>query len=615
MPGTCAGPGRGAARRLRRTTGRLRRTIQRLRRLLALLVLVLLGFSGAGFRLACVQLIDHASLAEAAVLQRAQTVPLSPSRGRILDRRGEPLSDGRFTYRVAVYPGVVRTPAGDAAGQVAAACAPAGTGLDALAAALGVGRDALLDRLAVGGGLPVFVAAGLAPERAVRVMDLGLEGVAVVADEVRYGPRALARHAVGYVSGASGADGLEKAWDDYLGGRGPERLALFVDGRGQPLPGLGWRKLPAVGGGSPWTALPCDLVTTIDADVQRAVEEVLAAEVERGAAVVVDPADGDIMALDSRPQFDQGDVAGALKQDGGPLLDRVLAAYPPGSVLKPLVMAAALESRLVEPHERLTCVGEVSLEGRLVTCAARARGGHGELALEEALAVSCNVAFAEIGRRLGPQLASWAARFGLGRPTGVGLPGESGGVLPPDRSAATEPEAAFGQGSVMATPLQMALAYSAIANGGYLPAARLASGLRTPIGAGAFLSGRPGSAGESEPGIAGQGGPPAGHGGRRVISEFTAATVTAALCRAVEAGTGKAAAVVGSVAGKTGTAETGRVTPGGQELYDAWFAGFWPAYSPRLVIVVLMEDTTEGGGAAARVFGQILARILGLENG
>lgn len=561
-----------------------RRAVSRFRRLLTAFVLLGLGLGAALCRLAWVEVARYKPLAEAAVAQRAQTVPLGPTRGRILDRHGIPLSDGQLTYRVAAYPAVV-------------ASLPA-QARNVLARALGIRPTELVGRLAAAGGAPVYLAEGLDGRSVGRISGLGLEGVAVVADEERYGPAALAVHAVGYLSGAEGSDGLEKAWNQYLGGQAPQRLALFVDGRGRPMEQLGWRKLTVWEGTSPWTGLPCDLVTTIDADLQAAVEEALAAKVPRGAAVVAEPGSGDVLAMASRPVFDQGNVAAALGRSDGALLDRCLAAYSPGSVVKPLVLAAAIDAGIVRPGEVFECDGEAVVDGHQVSCTAKARGGHGKLTVEDALACSCNVVFAEIGARLGQdRLSEWLAKFGVGRATGVGLPGEAAGALPAFRAQAAEPEAAFGQGSVTATPLQVALAFSALANGGRLPGVGLAEELRSPIGAEARVSGR--------------GGSPAPGG--RVVSGFAAAAVTAALDQATREGTGRAAAVTGDVAGKTGTAETGRTGSGGQELYDGWYAGFWPSYAPRYVIVVLVEDTPVGGATAAGVFGDILSRILDLE--
>ncbi len=579
-------PGRSSRRSRRQRRFRLR-----FNRLLAFSILVLLGLGGLAFRLGWVQVARHGALAEAAVLQRAQTIPLRPTRGRILDRHGLPLSDGLFTYRVAVYPAVL--------GET-------GPGLGGLASALGQTRSALRDRLAAGKGAPVFVAGGLDAAEAALVMALGLEGVVVVTDEERYGPGAVARHAVGYLIGQTGADGLEKAWDSYLGGKGPELLALFVDGRGQPLAGLGWRKISVTGGASPWTSLPCDLVTTIDLGVQTAVEDALrAAGATRGTAVVLDPRTGDVLAMASRPVFDQGGVAASLERGDAPLINRAISAFPPGSVIKPLVLGAALEDGIVTPGAEFACEGRADVGGRAVTCTAQSRGGHGEMTVEQALAASCNVVFAEIGWSLGQdELRTWLGRFGLGQPTGVGLPGEAAGTLPPGVAESPEPEAAFGQGSLTVTPLQLALAYSVIANGGRLPACRLAVELEAPIGARAFVSRRPAAGASSDVSVV------SGRSSRRVLSASTAAAVTAGLARAAATGTGIAAAVTRDVAGKTGTAETGRVGPGGQELYDGWFAGFWPSYDPRYVIVVLIEDTPIGGGAAAAVFGNILEGIL-----
>lgn len=543
--------------------------------------------AGLGLRLAWLQLADHAHLAEAAVAQRAETVPLSPGRGRILDRHGVFLSQSRLTYRVAVYPDFL--PPGSPARQ-------------ALEKALGLGRGDLDARLGAGSA-PVFVAEGLDPARAVAVERLGLEGVAVVAGEERYGPGALARHVVGYVAGPAGGgrdprgsgpagagDGLEWAWDVFLAGRGPELLALFVDGRGQPLRELGWRKLYRAGGpSSPWTSLPCDLVTTIDAGIQRVVEEVMDRRVPRGAVVVMDPRSGEVLAMASRPEYRQDALAGYLERADGCLVNRALAAYPPGSVFKPFILAAALETGTAEPGERQVCTGTVAAGGREVACVARAQGGHGSLTLERALAVSCNVAFVRLGEELGwDRLREWVGRLGLGAATGVGLPGEQAGTLPPapgGSAGASPPELFLGQGGLEVTPLQVALAYAAIANGGRLPAVRLAAELISPIGARASL-------GPASP--------------RRVVSRFVAAGVTRALLAAVREGTGKAAAVTADVAGKTGTAETGRTDRAGAELYDGWFAGFWPAYDPRYVIVVLIEDTPVGGRAAAQAFGEIL---------
>ncbi|MEW6032178.1 MAG: penicillin-binding transpeptidase domain-containing protein [Bacillota bacterium] len=546
-----------------------------------------------GLRLAWVQVAAGAGLAEAAVAQRALAVPLSPSRGSILDRHGVSLSDSRTAYRVAVYPALL-------------ASEPAR--VEVLAGVLGFGATELLVRLG-GGTLPVFVARGLDAGAAAAVMALGLPGVAVVADESRYGPGALARHVVGYVSGAHpdapgggrGADGLELAWDPFLQGSGPAFLALFVDGRGEPIPELGWRKLHRDGSSSPWATLPCDLVTTLDITVQAVVEEVMDRLVSRGAVVVLDPRTGDILAMASRPDFAPWAVASHLGREDGPLVNRAIAAYPPGSILKPMVLAAALEEGLVRPDETFVCTGAASLGGREFSCHARPAGGHGELSVQEALSVSCNSVFLELAGRLGQdRLAAWSDRFGLGRASGVGLPGESTAALPATAAEGPDPGAGLGLGRVTLTPLQAARAYAVFARGGRAAEPRLAAALVSPVGARAGLGRRtPGD--EEAP------------GGARIISRFTAAAVTAGLVAAVRDGTGRGAGTVRDVAGKTGTVETGQATPDGRKLYHGWFAGYWPQYSPRLVITVLIEDTTVGGREAALVFGEILAGLTGGE--
>jgi len=549
---------------------------------------VLVAFCGLGLRLAWLGVVRHRPLALSAVEQRSLSVPLGPTRGDILDRFGRSLTDSRPVYRVAVYPALV--PAGSPA-------------LRLLAETLGVDPVELEEDLAAGGGAPVFVVNRLNAVRAASVKALGLRGVAVVAGEERYGPASGARHVVGYASlagaerqgpevpgeGLAGTDGLERVWDRILTGGGPARLSLFVDGRGRAIPGLGWRKTFPEETGSPWTAVPCDVVTTLNLDVQKAVEAVMDSRVARGAVVVMDPSGGDILAAASRPDYDQNDVASYLSRADGALLNRVTLAYPPGSVFKPLVMAAALEEGVVRPDETFECRGEVIAGGRLIRCHTWP-SGHGLISLREALAGSCNVAFVELGRRLGQEgLVEWARVLGFGSPTGAGLPGEQAGCLPGSTPAGPEPEAAFGQGSLLVTPLQVARAYAVLANGGRLVQPRLVERVVAPTGAEAAVA-RPGP-------------------GARVVSRFTAAEVTAALTAAVGEGAGRLAAVADGVAGKTGTAETGRTDQAGQELYHGWFAGYWPAWAPRYVVVVLIEDTPAGGAAAAAVFGEIISAL------
>lgn len=544
-------------------------------RLILLVVLATILSAVLTARLAWVQLASHARLAEAAVSQRAQVIPLSPTRGAVLDRTGVSLTGSRLSYTVAVYANYF----------------PAGSRqVSMLAAALGLSPSAVEARLDGRCG-PVYVARGVPPGTARRLGEIGLEGLALIADEVRYGADSVARHVVGY-AGQSGQAGLEEAWDSILAGRGPEFLALFVDGRGEAVESLGWRKLYSSAGGSPLVNLPCDIVTTLDVGVQRVVEEVMDRRVARGAIVVMDPWTGDVLAMGSRPDFDQARIDEELERTDGCLLNRALVAYPPGSAFKPVVMAAALEEGAVHRADRFACAGTVAADGREIACPAHSGRSDTEITLAEGLTVSCNTVFVRLWERLGQDaLREWAARFGFGRGTFSGLPGEETGSLPPTQAEKLEPDAAFGQGTVEVTPLQMACFFSAVANGGRSVFPRLVREVRSPAGTTASLAA-------------------AGPGRReRVMSEATAAQVAGALVAAVRDGTGRAAAVAPDVAGKTGTAETGRRDHSGRALHDAWFAGFWPAVVPRYVIVVVVEDTQAGGAHAASIFGEVLGGL------
>jgi penicillin-binding protein 2 len=334
--------------------------------------------------------------------------------------------------------------------------------------------------------------------------------------------------------------------------------------------------------------------------------------------VVLDVRSGAVLAAASAPRFDLNAMSGAdpsraaavLSDPGHPLFDRVSRmAIPPGSVFKTVAAAALLESGTIDSKTVFACRGYLKEPDRWRCAIYRHSGvGHGQVTLADALAQSCNVFFFHYADRLPPGfLASWADRFGFGRPTGIDLPGEAGGRVP--GAAAGRPEnhapkvadaklVAIGQGEFQATPLQVVRMMAAVANGGILVTPHVVNHIG-PVsikGTVPFL----GIADDAFPTPLPQ--PIPG------LSAATLKTIREGLQRVVSDAKGTAHATVATpsvrIAGKTGTAETG---PGRRE--HAWFAGYVPADRPKVALVVVLEHAGNAAETACPVAKRLILRM------
>jgi len=395
-----------------------------------------------------------------------------------------------------------------------------------------------------------------------------------------------------------GKRGIERIYDAWLfGTKGRERYRVDAGGRVVELlnaqaPRPGW-----------------DLKLALDLTLQQTAEQILADR--RGAIVAVDPRNGGVRALASRPSFDPTLFVGGIGERAWrrlrddprhPLEFRpVRGVYPPGSTIKPFVAVAALAEGVIEPDEEIHCPGYYRVGRRRFRCWKAA--GHGNVDLYDAIVESCDTYFYEIGRRLGiEKLAEWFRHFGFGARTGVDLDGEKTGLVPDPawkRRRTDEPWqggetviTAIGQGSLLATPLQLAHAYALL----------LGRGRAVPphLRAGFLNTGRPA--------------PPRPPKPRAVTVPAlralpSLAPVTSALEGVVQDrdGTGRGAALrTVDVGGKTGTAQVVRQAERGEELEGtlrdhAWFVGYAPVADPELIVVVLLEHGGSGGRDAAPV--------------
>ncbi|NPV70748.1 MAG: penicillin-binding protein 2 [Firmicutes bacterium] len=548
------------------------------RRARSIAALTAVLFLALFLRLFCIQVAQSKWLSLAAVKQRAAGYPLETARGQIYDRNRVPLTDFRFTSLVA-FPSIISRKDAVAA---------------AVSSILKTGYSPV--RSLLDGEAPAKVAESLTAGQVSALRALGQEGLTLTEESRRYTPVSIARHVVGYVgAGGDGQAGIEKAFDRELRGDYPGSLAVCVDATGRAIPGLGYRVA-----GSPPVDGRLDVVLTIDWRVQAAVERALdsawagAGGFKGAAAVVLDARTGEILGMASRPNYDQSRVAAYIGDPRGQLLNRAVAAYTPGSVFKVVTAAAAIEGGHVGLAERFACRGEVEIGSTTFDCASREKGGHGLIDFRTAVAQSCNVAFIEVGQRVGAEsLVKYAGLLGFGRPTPSGILGESGGNVPDPRSIYPGDLAnlSIGQWKVMATPLQVAQAMTAVVNGGRLTPVSLVKEVCRPSGLAVKVFRRPAPV--------------------QAISPSTAAWLRRALFQATRSGNATAAWVEGNgSAGKTGSAETGRST-GSRNVLHAWFVGYAPAASPRYVCCVLVEEGGYGGTVAAPVFRCIMEELLG----
>jgi penicillin-binding protein 2 len=463
--------------------------------------------------------------------------------------------------------------------------------------------------------------------------DVGLPGVDVAIRPVRsYVYGALAAHILGYVGApdeinreearkftffqgdVEGKSNIEKAMDDYL--RGKPGVRYMKRSPKGTIEGVVREDPPQPGG---------NVVLTIDARIQMITEEALSV-VGRGAAVVVDPNTGDILAMASVPSFNPNAFIPSIKakdwevlrqNKANPLINRAISAFPPGSTYKLVTALAGLRKKL--GNARYNCGGGVGYGNHFFRCWISDKGGtHGVIGLADALKVSCNSYFYQMGNAAGINAIEETGKtLGLGQSTGIEVTSEQAGVLPsPDWmrvhyprerwTSAYTANVSIGQGYVLVSPLQLAMVYATVANGGISYYPRL---VKDVVNA----EGRSLTNERGQPVVTQA---PRVHGDLRVdFSPEQIAQARAGLWKVVNegGGTGGRARINGvQVAGKTGSAQA--MTEGKSDTI-AWFASFAPFDSPKYAIAVMVQGGKGGGAVAAPVANRIMERVLAMEAG
>ncbi|MCS7225472.1 MAG: penicillin-binding protein 2 [Gloeomargarita sp. SKYB31] len=552
--------------------------------------ITLVLFGAIGGRLAYLQLIKGEEFRQMADNNRIRLIPKPPDRGRIFDRQGRLLAGSRLSYSVFLWPIAQRPQEWPRT-------------LATLARLLDIPEKEMQKRLQQAGYYSPYLlrlARGIGPAQITALMEHSdrLPGVILNAEPIRYYPHGeLLAHVLGYTGEISeqelkarqhenyrlgdviGQMGVEAALEHRLRGEwGGQQVE--VDARGQVLRILG--KKPSVAGQ--------DVTLTLDLDLQRAAAQALGTR--RGAVVAIDPRDGAVRALVSYPGFDPNIFSGRvtpqqwqeLQRRSFPFVNRALQVYPPASTFKVVTTTAALESGRFSPHTVLPTYPFLTVGG--IQFWDWNRAGFGALDFVGAMAWSSDTFFYQIalGTKAEP-IIEWSRRYGFGQKTGIELAAEEAEGLVPDEQwklkTLKEPwyigdtvNMSIGQGFMQASPLQLAVMFAAVANGGYRVRPHLyrAPGeqpLRTPIG----------------------------------ISATTLDILRRGLRQVVTSGTGTVLNVshLPPIAGKSGTAEDP------PRLSHTWFGAYAPADKPEIVVVAFGENSGGGGGSVA---GPMVLRVL-----
>ena len=498
-------------------------------------------------------------LAETARQQSVYTLTVEETRGTIYDSKMRPLTGTESRYLAAVVPSEENEQQILSDSRFLAE------------------NDVLAEKLAE--GYPFLTE--------VRMEFTDIPQVTVFSVDERYTENQIAAHILGYRNGdGDGVTGIEQAYDSLLQGVSQKTTVTYtVDALRQPLVGTE----PEIRYASEAVE---GVVLTIDKRLQQICEEVGSQYLKKGAVVLMEASTGKLRACASFPDYSPENIAEAIEDtENAPLVNRAFSAYNVGSVFKIVTASSALSQGLT-PSDDYFCSGKVTIGDTDFHCYTRT--GQGILNLDTAMAKSCNPYFIMLGLSCDPyKFHASAMDFSFGTPTSF-APGMSSaeGTLPTVEEISSKGACAnfsFGQGSLTATPIQIAQMLTGILNEGYVMQASLVEGITQD---GAFLS-------ETVPQTT-----PV----RAVTAEAAARVKETLVYSVMETEGHKARPRYVSAGGKTGTAQTGQFREDGTEILQGWFAGFFPAENPEYILVVLAEDA-QGSSDATPVFREIVNRM------
>ena len=556
-------------------------------RLYLILTVVIVGFCVLIVRLGYLQIVCARYYTKRSEDNRIRPVRLAPPRGVVYDRSGMvPLADNKIAFDVCMAPSNV-----EGFESMGERGCEAFKQLDFTPAEY----ENVLNRLK-----ELKKSSVAAFDLVVIKKDVAMDAAAYLAENNSHIPeivirarpkrryREVAAHVIGYtalvdekdledgyvLSDVIGKDGVEAVYEEYLrGDLGWKMVEVDVFGRIV-------RDLPYAVKAEPG----CSVSLTLDLDLQKKAEALLDGKI--GAIIAMDPRNGEILAMASKPDFNANTLTSNWSESSNdparPFLNRaIMAEYPPGSTFKIIVAAAALEEGKINENVRFHCNGRYYLENWSRPFKCHKISGHGSMNIHEALVESCNVFFYNLAHKQGvtvPLMHKYATMYGLGKKTGIDLPGERQGLVPnTGKYPGDKINMCIGQGKLLVTPLQMANVICVIANRGISYKPRI---IRQP------QNSRP----EISIDLRGQ------------VSLRTIDTIRSALIGVVKRGYSRQASLPDhQSAGKTGSAQN----PHGDE--HAWFIGFAPCDRPEIAVAIVVENAGRGSEIAAPIAGQMFA--------
>lgn len=544
-------------------------------------ILFAIFFIITGVWLYYLQIIKGPFYADLSSRNSIRLLNIAAPRGNIYDRRGRLIAGNTLSFGVFIVPQEVEDIDRE---------------LEKLSGILGVSRSLLernYKRNRTASFAPCELIRGISKKTAILIEESRFDMPGVLVKEValrNYYYKDALSHPVGYIGeiGALelellkpygynikdliGKDGIERLCDKILRGNNGG-MQIQVDNRGRQIKVMSYRK-PKAGR---------NVYLTIDAELQKMIYNLF--DGRRGAAVFMDPQDGEVLSLVSSPSYDPGgSLLAAIKSEESPLLNRaIMSVYPPGSIFKIITAMAALESKKIMPDTGFVCAGKIKIGRDELDC--WNKDGHGYVDLEKAIAWSCNVYFCHAGLLAGAEkISEYAGLFGLGKKTGIELFGESSGFVPSKEWKRMEKKETWypgdtanfsiGQGALLVTPLQITRMAAVIANSGTLVQPHILKRVGDADAAD-FKTENLKLAKEDIDAVR--------RGMRLVIKDID--------------GTGnKADNATVSISAKTGTVQVG---PG--IMPHGWFVGYAPSDDPKICFAVFLENGGSGGEVPAEI--------------
>ena len=539
---------------------------------------IVLAWFGLSMRLFQVQILDGSKYREQGFMQAQAQIPIPAVRGNIYDRNNKPLTRNIIKYSFATYPTKISDPK---------------TLANSMSNYFGRSPDYYNQKLTKNQNF-TYLERNINRDDCQGFLEDLPAGLIVERDSHRFYPNGnISAQLIGYTDPDNhGLTGLEQEFDQYLTGTAGW-VVRQLSGKGKVLPNNRFPKKRPLDGSNIQLTIDLDYQVVLHEELRRRIDETSAIS---AMGILMNPQTGAILAMVSIPDFDANYPAKFPMETHK---NRVLTdQFEPGSTFKFVAAAAALKHDLVNLQEEFFCEnGQYTFAGQVVND----HEDYGLLTFPQIIENSSNVGMIKIAERIGPNRLSRACRdFGFGMPTHISFAGESAGTLRrlENWSGFSLASVTIGQ-EVAVTTLQLAMAYSAIANGGFLMKPRLVSQIVNNTGKPIY---------REEPEVL-----------RKISEPSVMKDLTAMLIQVVETGTGTSARIPGwSIAGKTGTAEKFIDGEYSASKYISNFAGFFPAENPQIVGVLVLNEPRYGlhwgGIGAAPIFRRVIKRIINMDD-